>query len=741
MIDAQNTAANEESVIIRRLQQQPIRKIAVIDDAYDPFNPESVYEPEIREFVEALLSLDPETDKAACEELDQFCDKHLGKKIQTINDVEDDVLNALWNNLAELRQNQALLEGLFKTWLGKLDQMQRIETGIKQACTTSSLEELVSVNTHQSTIADDPEKIDNAEVILLDYVLGDEANPDEAKRNAEKTAEKLYGLKTETPPLIVLMSSDPNVLQVQDEFQNKSGLLKGLFYCVTKNDLEDPEKLRLNLLTWSERREKGIVIHKFTNAVQKALNEGAEAVSESVKNLSLEDYAYVSDFSLRKEGQPLGEYMAWLFASYLGRLAFENAEFGDHQARVDKISFDDLPIRRFMPSIDLARMYDSALFNRSSNLFGIRKTKLREINRPIEVKGLDGVSLPQTIAGPLQGTVTSAEVVLVTPAAVPKSSGEDLGQAEIDLPALRLGLLFFKDVATPVLMVMNPECDLAFTDDGLRRPASVIKLMSGKLIKATEHFSGLDDFDTEFFQIDDETYHIDWEVSKITHVEYPQLQKFLDAYGYEAKAILKIPFVLKIQQEYAGQLSRIGLPVAPPIEHGVGIEVFLKNPIVSEAVKLGSIDSDNAFLVKVKKEGSGSSQLHFRVTIHFLTKLLDFVRQATELVQVQIEKEEKTVAEGKAAEKEQATQNLTSLQKSIAELGAKVSSIVEKYTESNTLHVFKNAQTLERVKNSSAMAILLNGSPEHIESWQANKNSVMLINLKFSDALEGAKNE
>jgi hypothetical protein len=80
-----------------------------------------------------------------------------------------------------------------------------------------------------------------------------------------------------------------------------------------------------------------------------------------VKALSLDDYAYIQHLSLQKDGQPLGDYLLWLYNSYLGHLLFESHKAIQEQKKiVDGLSRNYLPPSQNMPSNQLVKMYHSA---------------------------------------------------------------------------------------------------------------------------------------------------------------------------------------------------------------------------------------------------------------------------------------------------------------------------------------------------------------------------------------------
>lgn len=712
MANKQTETQPSESRVIQKLRAKPIKKIALIDDAFDAlnkFDADNVKDDQIRAFLEAVLNRNAEGYAVKIKEYRVFCKEHLAKEINSLEEFEGDDLLKFWKHRDEFVELKSDLETLFAIDFGKLRQVESIRRQLVIECTDASGECLVEIETHDSQVIDDIKRIGEPEVVLLDYFMGDESNADKAKENAEKIAQNLYDPEREKSPLVILMSSKPSVIEAADKFQKDTQLLKGLFHAVKKDDLNNAGKLRLNLLAWIERLDKGIIIHNFANAVGQSLKNAADSVAASIRNLSLEDYAYVSDFSLKTEGQPLGEYMTWLFNAYVGRLAFElDEEAGKRQAEVDEISFSDLPVKQFMPSDDLIEMYDSALFNKSKNLFQRGKVLVKRNLKLDELKDLLGIAEGRNIEGA-------------------KNDGD-----EIELPHLRLGLLFYKDENSPVLMVINADCDLTFTEDGKRIPSPVVTLISGKLMDITASSDKLDDYDTEFFKVDKKTFHIDWDVKYATHIEIPQLSDFFEKTGYQCAALLKMPFVLKIQQEYAAHFSRIGLPVAPPIQHAVKIRFYYKNLDDGTAVELPALPTDSAFLIKSKKD---EFRVQCRVTIHFLNHLLDNLETSKNLYQDELERHRASKAGVVIAHNQNPDRRQQALESAVNALNRRINKF-DIYGSKNVLHTFTREKTVEGLNNDLTIAICRNANANTFTEWKSKNNSLILICVEGLNANE-----
>jgi hypothetical protein len=425
--------------------------------------------------------------------------------------------------------------------------------------------------------------------------------------DAEKIAERIYmEFHKHKMPLIVLMSSDPELETVKDNFREKSKLLGGLFHFVSKNDLEDQEKLGINLGAWAERREQGGEIQKFVNTVADAIDSIGKEFVKATRSLNLEDYAYIQNLSLASDGHPLGDYMLLLFSAHIGSMLFEkNDAVRTQQAIIDKISFDRLPIKTSMPSPYLIEMYDSALFNKH----------LGDISRH--------PSLPDLI-DPADTQVAEHATTLY--------NGEN--------PSLSLGLLFVNDEVNEVRMIINAECDLAFTATGTRMcdADTSILVVPGILQEIRLNQPVPAGVRTEFFRCKEKSYRILWQINKVISIKYQQVLKRLQDDRFTPYARLRLPYALEVQRAFAGHLTRIGMPVAPPLTMPVRVRVLGKDHKRSTEVLLEPRD-DLAFLVSFRDNAERTDnkhQLRCHLTLGFGHELRRIINNLIEKYQLNI---------------------------------------------------------------------------------------------------------
>jgi hypothetical protein len=302
------------------------------------------------------------------------------------------------------------------------------------------------------------------------------------------------------------------------------------------------------------------VIEALIAAVERAVLIAQSQFFASMRDLSLEDYICIQQLSLKEDGQPFGDYLLWLFAADLSRRVFENEDVEQKQRSVDELLMIDLPPRQLNPSADLAEMYKSALFRKMA----------------------------------------------------PEVKSHPLSDAEHDYPLLGLGDIFISD-KLELYMVLNPECDLAYS------PASEGRVFSTKksivLIPGTLHplhkslpqdLAGKSR--TEFFVHEGQTYRIVWDTKRTITREYGQMREWITSQKMRREYRLRLLYALEVQHDYTAEFGRIGPPIAPPIFNPVRLELFGYDENGKSNLILGPLDDDAAL---VTSRGSTKCALDF----------------------------------------------------------------------------------------------------------------------------------
>ena len=329
-----------EKRIIDAFRTNAITKVLLIDDAYDL--------PEINENTAGILVgfLDSEDGCSTCVEL--------GIKEETINSAAEAAMEGNTDS-DELRVVYLTLYNEFaRTGMPKFDPgdyFQNVkETNLALLRPLYTLlhkcGEQVEVRT--AGLEDGMRCYHDfqPQLLFLDYYLDSDILPTgdisgHRMTKARKASLDLLGqvvknaAEREEFPSVVLMSSRP--IKYVDEYRHKAGnqQIMSLRFGFLKKDLIqqchdgiDIEHAAADVLLDTSQG------YRFGNVVQQALNQwkiGAQSALDGflkeVSDLNTKDFAYLMRFRLQEEGQPLSEYLEWLFGECLKGLIDEKVNW------------------------------------------------------------------------------------------------------------------------------------------------------------------------------------------------------------------------------------------------------------------------------------------------------------------------------------------------------------------------------------------------------------------------------
>ena len=480
--------------------------IGMIDDAFDPLKVESLVDADVTSFWAELEHAD--TMQAEL--------RAVGIGLEKKADLNDDVLRQLWAQRTLIAGLEKLLETLLRRKHQIIADAEEIRSNI----------EALHLNVQEAGTTSDLSNEARCKIILLDYYLGDQ---DEAAVTASVAkAIEIYqrGKDRGEYPVFVLMSSTPLSPAHIEQFRKRSDLIGGIFHHIPKTELKNKETLERKLMAIAMSLPIAPSMVSLIEAVERALTASRKLLSEKMRDLSLEDYAYIDRLALKEDGQPFGEYILWLFGGELHKLVFESDEVRAKCLEVDKTTFPSLPVKQLVPSKNLASMFRSAQFQ----------------------------DLPSEIP--------------VHP----------LGDKENEHLLLSLGDIFL-DQKDGLWMILNPECDLAYSPKSKGRHFSKDKsivLLPGSLQLLTDAPSQDDEnrLRTELFVHNNIEYRIIWDFKRVMTKAYGELKGWLEEGGYQRTYRLRLMYALQAQQRFTADFGRVGPPIAPPIFMPATVEVL-----------------------------------------------------------------------------------------------------------------------------------------------------------------------
>ncbi len=536
MCKAAKAAKEGNSSLVTLLEKNHVDKVAVIDDAFDVPTVADLLEDAKEDFWDEIQdNRDALTEVATVS----------GLQMRGPDDINDTLIEGLWSNREHLIIAKDLCDRfLFRRTNERLSHISPF---------LSLLEELkctVVTGGRDGSLSSVDIKL-----VFLDYRLGPPGSADEIQMALDAVS-RIHEQYDENKPVIVLMSVNRLSPDAVEEFRKRSKLLAGTFFFVPKDELRDKTSLYLKLWQLVTGLPFGSDIDGFVSAIKESLGNAADALMEGIGKLSLSDYAYIQKFSLQDEGQPLGDYLLWLYGSYFAHLLSNSEQVKRHCASLDKVDVDDLPLGQIDPSLQLKSFLSAAMF---------------DLN-----------------IGPLSSH--------------PRAAADQPGP-----PYLQLGDIFAKSPKENILMVINAQCDLVYSPGVSKRPFDenqTILFVQGRLHKICEQYDSKQ-VKTEFLEYNNELYRILWNPSLFTAIRYGEVEDCLRTDEYQRIARLRLPYALQVQQAFASNLTRVGVPVAPPIHRYMTATVYWKNEDSKPYQLLKSVPGE-CYFITTREGDSGA---------------------------------------------------------------------------------------------------------------------------------------
>ena len=444
----------------------------------------------------------------------------VGKQVSRAVDIDDGAVQAIWKG----RSKHDRLKPLVDTLVAPIDDKLRpLET----------LRQRLEDELHRDTKCYGRlnQLLDTApQMIFVDYSMNSRRNAEmgRAAKDIVSNINELYKAAA-FKPIIVLMSSLEITHEMIEDFRQSTDLLAGMFYFIKKDDFRNADVFFLRICSFAQSVPAGHQIQALVDVLADRVHDVADRFIKDMRALRLSDYAYLQMMSLQEDGHPLGHYMLWLCGSYMGQILFTDDSVRARRKEIDRLVFTDLPAAQAPPSDMLARLYESA-------------------------------------------TVEAVESELAHPRAPEGTAAE---------PHLHLGDIFVSTQAHEVLMIVNAQCDLEFAPGVATRPFKsnrAILMIPGKLQSLRESMNSSDAGKprTEIFRYHEEYFRIVWDPKRLHSVVYGEVSQWLETASYELVARLRLPAALQLQQAFAADLTRVGLPTAPPIQRGATARLYCK---------------------------------------------------------------------------------------------------------------------------------------------------------------------
>lgn len=238
----------------------------------------------------------------------------------------------LWNRRGECPESQRLLDE------GLADLVAEV------APLRLPLEQVEATLTEQSweferfgTLPDLNAVPEDASLVVIDYVLTPDTPADMEAKVIESTqflqslVQRAAGSERGLP-LIVLVSSRPNVEDHAVAFRKAVGLHGGYFHFIRKISILQELKLRIDGFTAEVKELESY--RRVHVALHEALQTACASLVADINSMELQDLAALHVGHLIHEGEPLSDYLGWMLGQALSVKLQENVTFADASSQL-----------------------------------------------------------------------------------------------------------------------------------------------------------------------------------------------------------------------------------------------------------------------------------------------------------------------------------------------------------------------------------------------------------------------
>jgi len=368
-----------------------------------------------------------------------------------------------------------------------------------------------------------------AQIVFLDLFLGF-VESDEAVNAAIARLKEIMARRRANPPIVVLLSHNPSLLELGPRVRDQGELLGCQFRMLRKADLKDRQTVTEEIYDLVRSHPDALKLNSFINAWGTALDETKSAFLASVRTWDLVDYANTHALRLQAEKEPVGDYALDLLDQHLHAKLEGDKALVLAAKDLNTIAWDTYPAAQFMPSAESDDMMDGLVFQNV-----VRTDAEGEIDAP------DKVHLGDVFMAPPQPARMRAGRVLA-----PAPTTRD------------------------VYIVLTQACDLQHGS------AEQLLLMHGRARPygklSAEKSPGLT---TQIMKVGPDKYTVDWNPLGPEAWSLKDLRRRLKA-GFTRVRRFRIQYALQLQQNFIGKLGRVGLPTELPERLPVSINVWLR---------------------------------------------------------------------------------------------------------------------------------------------------------------------
>ena len=548
-------ASQESPSELRQLAEElRIERVAIVDDAFDTISQQGLYETEAEELrhkIEANFKFRKELDslEMPIENPEELTALHVESLLKS-NSLALDFSEVWKSSQAGIRMESG------KAPVRDLHRLLKnsINLNIGEFGSATSAKDVVDFQ---------------PQILFLDWYLGQDSpqmpSVDKelpkftpANKASQDLAQEIWQKwpPHQPRPLVILMSSKPGLEENGDGFCQDSGILRGMFHFVSKEEITNEFRFKIYMLLFLTSLPAGNRLQTFLETLKGEFDKAKKEFLAGISTLTLTDFSYIQSLSLKNEEEPLGDYLLWLFSAYFGQLLLSDPlHLGD--AALDSSTFQGALPRLDSPSDQLTKIYQAALFD-----FSVGQS--------------DDLTSTEKESEQLRDSATSL------------SLGDVFGNPDNQNTCPNDPDLF---------LLISPQCDLVQRPISGAKSSLSILLLPGYLSSALYRGGGEAKAKTEPYTHKGKNHRIEWDVKRPITIPRNDFEAWKKAEGFRRVTRLRLPFVLEVQRVFAASLTRVGTPVSPPI-FKYGTPLLLRADEAKKFTKAGPLNQrENAFLV------------------------------------------------------------------------------------------------------------------------------------------------
>ena len=381
----------------------------------------------------------------------------------------------------------------------------------------------------------DPDAVSRADIVLVDFFLGQNLTKAEALERSSAAVEAIVkqarSAGRETPSFL-LVSSRPEEIDI-GAFRTRSALMKSRFRLFPKAALKSENVAELvNLHDLVDASDRAAIIEDLIGDWRSGALKAIEGVHAKMLELDISDLVYLDCFRLTHEGTTIGNYLRWfLTASLHARVTGE----------LDRKTWKKADGMRLFSVLD-------------------------------ESGQLDADALVKTFDGPSDVIASAYGDILFDQT---RGAGADAFPGPLANVDLMEGDLFVRPTGkdrqgfanAQILAVMTPSCDLLPRQAGGAPAAKTILFLPGRLKKISDAEMDKSVTDVDFVRIKERgvwsVFHIQWDLKSPVTLDWETATSVGVGTGFRRLGRIRDLYIHKIREKFASSFTRIGTEVAP----------------------------------------------------------------------------------------------------------------------------------------------------------------------------------